>query len=79
MEREIKITYGEMRETPGYPSSPDFPKVTFPKKDGIERKKKYLFVDFENEDQNLGKRISREFIKRFNSKFGENVAQCAKV
>ena len=59
----------------------DFPKITFPKKDGY--KKKYLFVDFETTEQpEVGKAIAREFINDFNSKFrqlGHVLAECAKV
>ena len=66
------------------PTHGEMPKVTFPKnpifKDGLGLiKKKYLFVDFEHENPETGKIISREFIKQFNKKFGQNVAQCAKV
>ena len=60
------------------PSNPEFPKITFPRKEGIQ-KKSYLFVDFVLEDVDMGKMASREFIKQFNQRFGHNVAQCAKV
>jgi len=59
----------------------EYPKVNFPKRqseENPERKKKFLFVDFENGDPSLGKDMSREFIKRFNLTYGQNIAQCAK-
>jgi len=80
LEAEIKKAYEDMRnENNRYPpSTRDFPKVTFPKK--LDEKvggKKYLFVDFETEDQNLGKIISRAFIDRFNKIHGK-IAECAR-